>query len=157
MTSLLSNTFVTPWTVAHLAPLPTGFPRQDTGVGCHFLLQGIFLVQGSNPHLLHWQVGSLPLRQQGRPDNNNIHNYFKRMQIQHNFICYCQENDADKEQNYTCCQDDQTVQHLTVVISKMTWAQHRLISGTQEDEGQHRIICVHHEDLLDIVEQHRYR
>ena len=33
----------------------------NTGVGCHFLLQGIFLTQGSNPHLLHWQVDSLPL------------------------------------------------------------------------------------------------
>ena len=31
---------------------------------CHFLLQGIFLTQRSNPHLLcllYWQVGSLPL------------------------------------------------------------------------------------------------
>ena len=25
-------------------------------MGCHFLLQGIFPTQGSNPHLLHWQV-----------------------------------------------------------------------------------------------------
>ena len=35
-----------------------------THVGCPALLQGIFLTQGSNPHilsLLHWQVGSLPL------------------------------------------------------------------------------------------------
>ena len=29
------------------------FPDKDTGVGCHFLLQGIFLIQGSNPGLLH--------------------------------------------------------------------------------------------------------
>ena len=39
-----------------------------TGVGCHFLLQGILLTQGSNPHLLyllHWQADSLPLGQQG--------------------------------------------------------------------------------------------
>ena len=39
------------------------FPGKDTGMGCHFLLQGIFLTQGSNPclfHLLHWQVDSLP-------------------------------------------------------------------------------------------------
>ena len=28
---------------------------------CHFLLQGIFLTQGSSPRLLHWQVDSLPL------------------------------------------------------------------------------------------------
>ena len=26
----------------------------NTGVGCHSLLQGIFLTQGSNLHLLHW-------------------------------------------------------------------------------------------------------
>ena len=29
-------------------------------MGCHFLLQGIFLTQGLNLCLLHWQVGSLP-------------------------------------------------------------------------------------------------
>ena len=27
---------------------------------CHFLLQEIFLTQGLNPHLLHWQADSLP-------------------------------------------------------------------------------------------------
>ena len=31
---------------------PRDFPGQNTGVGGHFL-QGIFLTQGSNPHLLH--------------------------------------------------------------------------------------------------------
>ena len=39
-------------------------------MGCHFLLQGIFLTQGSNPNLLqflHWQVDSLPLSHLGRP------------------------------------------------------------------------------------------
>ena len=37
------------------------FPGKNTGVGCHFLLQEIFLTQGSNPSLLClllWQVGS---------------------------------------------------------------------------------------------------
>ena len=40
-----------------------------TGVGCHALLQGIFLTPGSNRcllHLLHRQAGSLPLAP--RPD-----------------------------------------------------------------------------------------
>ena len=41
---------MTPWTVAHQAPLPMGF---STGVGCHVLLQGIFLTKGSNPGFLH--------------------------------------------------------------------------------------------------------
>ena len=39
---------------------PWDFPGKNSGVGCHLLLQGIFLTQGLNPHL-HWQVGSLPL------------------------------------------------------------------------------------------------
>ena len=37
---------------------------QNTGVGCHFLLQGIFPIQGSNLSLLllcYWQADSLPL------------------------------------------------------------------------------------------------
>ena len=43
---------VTPWIVAHQAPLSMGFSRQETGVGCHVLLQWIFPTQGSNPQLL---------------------------------------------------------------------------------------------------------
>ena len=30
------------------------FPGRITGMGCHALLQGIFLIQGSNPRLLHF-------------------------------------------------------------------------------------------------------
>ena len=55
---------VTSWTVACQAPLSMEFPRKNTGVGCHFILQGIFLTHGLNLHLLrllHWQVDSLPL------------------------------------------------------------------------------------------------
>ena len=36
----------------------------NTGVDCHFLLQGIFAIRGSNPCLLHWQVDSSPLSHQ---------------------------------------------------------------------------------------------
>ena len=41
--------FATPWTVAHQTPLSMGYPGKNTGVVCHFLLQGIFLTEGSNP------------------------------------------------------------------------------------------------------------
>ena len=34
-------------------PWPWGSPGKNTGVGCRFLLQKIFLTQGSNPGLLH--------------------------------------------------------------------------------------------------------
>ena len=46
-----------------------GSPGKHTGVGCHILLQGVFLTQGLNPrllHLLHWQAGSLPLAPLGK-------------------------------------------------------------------------------------------
>ena len=36
-------------------------------MGCHSLLQGIFPTQGSNLHLLHWQMDSLPLNHLGNP------------------------------------------------------------------------------------------
>ena len=35
-------TLGTPWTVACQAPLAWDSPGKNTGVGCHFLLQGIF-------------------------------------------------------------------------------------------------------------------
>jgi len=42
---------------------PWDSPGKNTGVGCRFLLQGIFPTQGPNQclsHLLHAQAGSLP-------------------------------------------------------------------------------------------------
>ena len=45
--------FATPWTVAHQLLCPWNVPGKNTGVGCHFILQGIFPTQGSNPDLLH--------------------------------------------------------------------------------------------------------
>ena len=62
---------VTPWTIACQAPLSMGFSRQKywSGLPCA-LLQAIFPTQGLNPHLLHllhWQVGSLPLEPPGKP------------------------------------------------------------------------------------------
>ena len=48
--------FVTLWTARLLCPWDS--PGKNTGVGCHALLQGIFLTQRSNSCLLHWQVSS---------------------------------------------------------------------------------------------------
>ena len=45
-------------------------PSKNIGVGSCLFLQGIFLIQGSNPRLLsllHWQTGSLPLVPPGKP------------------------------------------------------------------------------------------
>ena len=65
----MSDSFVTPWTVAHQTPLSMGFPRQEYRIALPFLflLQRIFPTQGSNLSLLHWQSDSLPLSHQGSP------------------------------------------------------------------------------------------
>ena len=42
-------------------------PGKNTEVGCYFLLQGIFLTQGSNPGLLHCRQSLYRLSCQGSP------------------------------------------------------------------------------------------
>ena len=67
--------FVTLWTRAYQALLSMEFFRQEYGVGCHALLQGIFLTQGSNPCLLclsHLQEGALPPVPSGKPYSKHI-------------------------------------------------------------------------------------
>ena len=44
-----------------------GILQASTGVGCHFLLQGIFLTQGSNPGLPHCRQMLYRLSHQGSP------------------------------------------------------------------------------------------
>ena len=39
---------------------PWNFPGKNTGEGCHFLLQGIFLTKAPHSDLLHWQADYLP-------------------------------------------------------------------------------------------------
>ena len=49
---------------------PWDFPGKNTRMGCRFIIQGIFLTQGSNPsllNLLHWRVDTLPLSHLGSP------------------------------------------------------------------------------------------
>ena len=46
---------------------PWDFPGKNTGVGCHFLLQGIILTQGSNLGLLHCRQTLYYLSHQGIP------------------------------------------------------------------------------------------
>ena len=60
--------------------------KKNTGVGCHFLLQGIFPTQGSNLRLLcllRWQADSSPLAPPGKP----IHLLFKCAIISGNPPC----------------------------------------------------------------------
>ena len=58
------------WAVAQQALCPWDSPGKNTGVGCHALLQGLFLTQRLNLgllRLLHWQAGSLLLAPPEKP------------------------------------------------------------------------------------------
>ena len=59
---------------------PWDSPGKNTGVGCHFLFQGIFPTQGSNPSLLHCRQMLYPLSHQGSPEYTKNHwiLHFKR-------------------------------------------------------------------------------
>ena len=46
---------------------PWDFPGKKTGVGCHFLLQGIFLNQGLNPPFYALQGGFFTTEVSGKP------------------------------------------------------------------------------------------
>ena len=60
---VLSHPVMSLWTPQALSPWD--FLGKSTGVGCHFLFQGIFLTQGLNLCLLLWQANSLLLSHQG--------------------------------------------------------------------------------------------
>ena len=67
------RSFVTPWAVACTRLLrPWDFLGKSTGVGCHFLLQGIFLTQGSNPGLPHCRQMLYHLSHLGSPKSTIV-------------------------------------------------------------------------------------
>ena len=48
------------WTIDHQVPLSIEFPGKNTGVGCHFLLQGYFPDQRIEPRSPAMEADSLP-------------------------------------------------------------------------------------------------
>ena len=81
--------FTAPWTVARQAPLSMEFSKQEYQSGLPFLLQGIFLTQGSNPRLrclLHWQACSLPLTHLGSPQGSISPQNYSQNCV---YVCVC--------------------------------------------------------------------
>src|SRR5574337_1107739 len=59
--------------------IPGIFPGKNTGVGCHFLLQGNFLTQGSNLGLPHCRQTLYHLSHKGSPRK---HKHIVKLNIQ---------------------------------------------------------------------------
>ena len=76
-------------------------PGKNTGVGCHALLQGIFPIQGSNPHLLRlldWQTGSLPPAPSGKSPSTNtnlLFSLFRAFSLKEHGLCSLRASPVD--------------------------------------------------------------
>ena len=69
-------TLCNPWTIACTRLLPQWDSLgKNTGVGCHFLLQGIFPTQGSNPGLAHCRQTLYCLSHQGSLIHTHTHTH----------------------------------------------------------------------------------
>ena len=68
---------------------PWDFPGNSTGVDCHFLLQGIFQTQGSNPGLLHCRQMLYHLSHQGSPEKNCTKKVLMTFKLLHNIFKEC--------------------------------------------------------------------
>ena len=71
----LSESFATPWAVAHQAPLSMGFPRQEYWSGLPFLSPGDLPHPGmepTSPVSPTWQVDSLPVSYLGSPRSDIV-------------------------------------------------------------------------------------
>jgi len=76
---------------------PWDSPGKNTGVGCHALLQGVFLTHGLDLHLLcllYCQAGSLPLAPSGRPLGMYTYIYIYVHTYTHHIFCIHSSTDG---------------------------------------------------------------
>ena len=89
---------MTLWTADHQAPLSMEFSRKEFWSGLPCSPPGIFLTQGLKQHLLHllhWQVGSLPLVPPGKPPG-------KQYLSTHLHSCFTWSADSEEQGLGTC-------------------------------------------------------
>ena len=65
----MSDSFASPWPVAHQAPLSIGFPKQEYWSGLPFPSPGDLPDPGIETMSLALQADSLPAEPQGKPKN----------------------------------------------------------------------------------------
>ena len=96
---------------------PWDSPSKNTGVSCYFLLQGIFLTQGSN---LHCQTDSLP---QGKPTWGSILISFSALLCNYykgnaqTFCFFTSEGHAEKG----CCEKRNENCKNTCIVQRIHW------------------------------------
>ena len=132
---------------------PLNFPGKNTGAGCQFLLQGIFLIPGLSPHLLHllhWQVGSLPLVPPGKPRWHRVSSFFSSGCWEEVKVRVANPNVDQSCRNAALCvqaNEGTSIQHLLIVPSSgwaWTWPRHyaeslalEFLLGGSQSRGPH--------------------
>ena len=92
---------------------PWDSPGKNTGVGCHALLQGIFLTQEWDPHLLcllHWEASSLLQVPPGKPNSIFPPDKMKTLPSLCHFLDNIQKSSPSPPA--WCCHDDTTTPGL---------------------------------------------
>ena len=97
---------------------PWDFPGKNTGVGCHFLLQGIFPTQGSNLGLLYCrQIGDANNRScvcaqscpalcnpmDYSPPGSSVHGIFQTRILEQVVICFPRGSSWPRDLTYISC------------------------------------------------------
>ena len=121
-------------------------PGKNTGVGCHSLLQGIFLTLGWKPRLLRWQADSLPSEPPGKPDpikkipsqapcvtTVTVFIMFSLLKVAQPFPTLCDPMD---------CRLPASSVHETLQARILEWVAMPFFRGSSRPRDQTRVSCI---------------
>ena len=111
--------------------------ERNSGVGCHFLLQGIFLTQGMNRsllHLPHWKVDSLPATWEAYLLYANKMNKLEEMEKfleRYNLIRVKQEEIENMKRSITSTEIETDLKTPNKQKSRTRWFNRQILSNIQ--------------------------
>ena len=123
--------FATPGTVTHQASLSMRLSWQNSGVGCHFLLQEIFLTQGSNLHLLNYRQILFITQPLGKPPQLDIWTLFCCYQ----HACACPSNKVSIQNRASFSRPSLPFTHMDKIVSNTKiWKSKWVIKGKLDEK-----------------------
>ena len=141
-------------------PCPWNFPAQNTGVGCHFLLQGIFPTRGSNPclpycrHLLSHQgnpsIGDTAVKKQTKNEisfsRQTVHVIISKLSCQCDFpgsasdkesACQCRRHETwVRSPGWEEPLEEEMATHSNILAWKIPWTEE---PGGLQSMGSQRV------------------
>ena len=110
---------------------PWDFPGKNTGVRCHFLLQEIFLTQGSNLHLLNYRQILFITQPLGKPPQLDIWTLFCCYQ----HACACPSNKVSIQNRASFSRPSLPFTHMDKIVSNTKiWKSKWVIKGKLDEK-----------------------